>query len=60
VLRLIAKGEHSFTFVQISIELMKGKALRKHSLHDKTAASGFLSCSSVVMNDATPLTPPSA
>jgi len=34
------------------IKLMKGKALRKHSLHEKTAA--------LVMNDATPLTPPSA
>jgi len=31
---------------------MKGKALRKHSLHGKTAASV---CSSVVINDATPL-----
>jgi len=39
---------------------MKGKALRKHSLHEKTEASVFLSCSSVVMNDATPLTPNSA
>jgi len=41
-------------------KLMKGKDPRKHSLHEKTAASVFLSCSSVVVNDATPLTPPSA
>ena len=31
-------------------KLMKGKALRKHSLHEKTAASVFWSCSSLVMN----------
>jgi len=35
-------------------KLMKGKALRKQSLHEKTVAS-FLSCLSVVMNDATSL-----
>jgi len=39
---------------------MKGKALMKHSLHGKTAASVFLGCSLVVMKDATPLTPSSA
>jgi len=43
-----------------TVELMKGKYLRKHSLHEKTAASVYWSCSSVVMHDATPLTPPSA
>jgi len=32
---------------------MKGKALRKHSLHGKTAASVLLGCASVVMKDAT-------
>ena len=36
---------------------MKGKALRKHSLQQPRF---YWSCSSVVMNDATPLTPPSA
>ena len=40
---------------------MKEKALRKHSLHEKTAASVLLKpfISSKLMNDATPLTPPS-
>jgi len=33
-------------------KLTKGKALRKHSLHGKTAASV---CSSVVIKDATPM-----
>jgi len=42
------------------IKLMKGKALRKHSLHEKQQPRFYWSCSSVVMNDATPLTPPSA
>jgi len=28
--------------IQISIKLMKGKALRKHSLHEKTADSVLL------------------
>ena len=41
-------------------KLMKGKTLRKHSLHEKTAAWFYWSRSSVVVNDATPLTPPSA
>ena len=38
---------------------MKGKALRKQSLHEKTASSVLLK-PFIVMNDATPLTPPSA
>jgi len=42
------------------MKLMKGKALRKHSLQEKTAASVLLKLSSVVKNDATPLTPPGA
>ena len=44
----------------VYIKLSKGKSPRKHSLHEKTAASVLLKLSSVVMNDATPLTPPSA
>jgi len=44
----------------VVIELRKGKATRKHSMYGKTTALVFLSCSSVVMKDATPLTPPSA
>jgi len=39
---------------------MKEKATRKQSLHEKTAASVLLKLFTVVMNDATPLTPPSA
>jgi len=34
---------------------MKGKALRKNSLHEKTAASVLLKLLLVVINDATPL-----
>ena len=40
--------------------LIKGKALRKHSLHEKTAASVLLKLYISLMNNATPLTPPSA
>jgi len=36
---------------------MKGKALRKHSLHEKTAASVLLKLF-ISIDDATPLTPP--
>jgi len=44
----------------VNNKLMKGKALRKHSLHEKTAASVLLKLFISGMNDATPLTPPSA
>jgi len=40
-------------------KLMKGKALRKQSLHEKTAASVLLKLFFTEMKDATPLTPPS-
>jgi len=43
-----------YEFFKDAINLMKGKALRKHSLHEKTAASVLLK---LFMNDATPLTP---
>jgi len=40
------------------IKLMKGIALRKHSLHEKTAAWVLLKLViSNITNDATPLTP---
>jgi len=32
---------HAF-FIFLNMKLMKGKALRKHSLHEKTAASVLL------------------
>jgi len=42
-------------------KLMKGKALRKHSLHEKTAASVLLKLFiSGNEKNATPLAPPSA
>jgi len=42
----------------VLIKLMKEKSLKKHSLHEKTAALVLLKL--FIMNDATPLTPPSA
>jgi len=34
--------QHAPTYTYMVIKLMKGKALRKHSLHEKTAASVLL------------------
>ena len=45
---------------QSTIKLRKGKAPRKYSLHGKIAASVVLKLFISVMNDFTPLTPPSA
>jgi len=42
----------------IIIKLRKGKALKKHSMHGKKQPWFYWSCSSVVMKDAAPLTPP--
>ena len=42
------------------IKLMKGKALKSIACTRKQQHRFYWSCSSVVMNDATPLTPPSA
>jgi len=41
------------------IKLRKGKALRKHSLHGKPAASVLLKLFISLMKDTTTLTPPS-
>jgi len=38
-----------FSAVVSNIKLMKGKALRKHSLHDKTAASTIILLSIIVV-----------
>jgi len=47
---------HSVT--SVCIKLIKGKVLRKHRLHEETAASVLLKLFlSLVMNVATPLTP---
>ena len=43
----------------VTIQLMKGKAPRKHCLHKKKQPRFYWSCTSVVMKDAIPLTPPS-
>jgi len=54
------KNDNRNLTLQVSlneIKLMTGNAPMKHSLHEKKAASVLLSCSSVVLNDATPLTP---
>jgi len=59
------KGEPDFrrnkayAYLKFIVKLMKRKALRKHSLHEKTAASVLLKLFISGMN-ATPLTPPSA
>jgi len=55
----IQYGVDTVISMNVQFELMKGKALRMHSLHEKTAAS-FLLKLFISSNDATPLTPPSA
>ena len=54
---------HHYNYVEClnnTNELMKEKALRKHSLHEKTAASVLLKPFISSNDNATPLTPPSA
>ena len=53
-------GEKLTHYSELVTKLMKGKALRKHSLHEKKHPRFYWSCSSVVIKDATALTPPSA
>ena len=60
------KGEPDFrrnkayAYLKFIVKLMKEKALRMHSLHEKTASSVLLKLFISGTNDTTPLTPPSA
>ena len=44
----------------VKIRPVKGKALRKHSLHGEKQPRFYRSCSSVVIKDSILMTPPSA
>jgi len=51
---------HTFSLFTLKINWWKGKPPGSIACTRKQQARFFWSCSSVVMNDATPLTPPSA
>jgi len=54
-------GSHQIVSIhpRMCFKLMEGSALKKHSLHGKSAASVLLKLLSMVIKDVTPLTHPS-
>ena len=57
---LFRKLKVGILFIHSNMKMMKGKALRNIACTRKQQPRFYWSCSSVVMNDATPLTLPSA